>query len=125
MRPVRAGLTGLSLLAGGLGVAAAGDICEPLRERIEAQIGATGALSYAVIVVNADAPVAGKVVGTCAKGTRKLVYVRGDDRGSPAPAASQAARPRQESPVRRIREADVITECRDGTVLRGDGGCPS
>lgn len=131
MRARRAGMVALLLGACGLGSAVAADICEPLRERIEAQIASTGAIRFAVIVVDTDQPVAGKVVGTCARGTRKLVYVRDDDRAEgqgAAPETQQAARPErpaQASPARRTREADIITECRDGTVVRGAGGCPS
>jgi ketosteroid isomerase-like protein len=64
---------GLALLAQS---AWAADICEPLREQIEVQIAATGKSGFAVMVVDADADVAGKVVGTCARGARKLVYVQ-------------------------------------------------
>lgn len=120
MSPVRAGVVALSVLSGGLGQAAATDICEPLRERIEAQIAATGVLSFAVIVANADAPVAGKVVGTCAKGTRKLVYVRAD---SGVRAAAPTPMPAPAPAVASARNDRVITECRDGTVVQGLAPC--
>jgi len=105
----------LGLVSGG---AFAADICEPLREHIEFQIAGTGATGFAVIVVDADAEVAGKVVGTCARGARKLVYVRASTplaTGRPArPAATVASR---------TDNADIITECRDGTVVRGNASC--
>lgn len=113
---------GLALLAQG---AWAADICEPLREQIEAQIAATGKSGFAVMVVDADADVAGKVVGTCAKGARKLVYVQSAATGAvtaasakvaPRPAMAAQAAPRPRGPV-------VITECRDGSVVQGNATC--
>ena len=116
MKTVPLGALVLVLLAGG---AQAADVCEPLREQIEVQIAATGASGFAVMVVDANAEVAGKVVGTCAKGARKLVYVRGAVSGTGA----KPARPVAAAPVVRSREANTITECRDGTVVRGYATC--
>jgi Protein of unknown function (DUF1161) len=107
---------GFGLWASG---AHAADVCEPLREQIEVQIAATGATGFAVVVVDADDPLAGKVVGTCAKGARKLVYVRGAITGS----GTKPARPLAPAPVARNRDANMITECRDGTVVRGNATC--
>jgi Protein of unknown function (DUF1161) len=109
-------LLGLGLLASG---AHAADVCEPLREQIEVRIAATGATGFAVVVVDADTEMAGKVVGTCAKGARKLVYVRGAVSGPGA----RPARPVAAAPVARSKEANTITECRDGTVVRGYASC--
>ena len=116
MKTALPGVMLLILLAGG---AHAADVCEPLRERIEVQIAGTGATGFAVIVVDADAEVPGKLVGTCAKGTRKLVYVRGAVSGPGA----QPARPVAVAPVARSKDADTITECRDGSVVRGYATC--
>lgn len=116
MTSTRLCVLGLALLAGG---ARAADVCEPLREQIEVQIAATGATGFAVIVVDATAEVTGKVVGTCALGTRKLVYVR----GSGAAASAKPARPPLAVPAARGKEVLVITECRDGTVVRGNASC--
>ena len=112
---------GLSLLAG---QANAADICEPLREQIEMQIAATGATGFAVVVVDADAEVAGKLVGTCAKGARKLVYVRaGEGSAVGARAAPRPARPTVTAQAPQSKKGQVITECRDGTVVQGNAGC--
>lgn len=108
-------LLGLGLLAGG---AHAADVCEPLREQIETQIAAAGTTGFAVVVVDANAELAGKVVGTCAKGARKLVYVRGTGAG-----AKPAPRPAAPAPATRSKDASTITECRDGTVVRGYATC--
>jgi hypothetical protein len=106
---------GLALLVGGVQAA---DVCEPLREQIEFQIAGTGATGFAVMVVDADAEVAGKVVGTCAQGSRKLVYVRGGS-ASTRPVRPVAA----PVPPARGNDAHIITECRDGTVVRGNATC--
>lgn len=86
------------------------DNCEAIRSSIESKFRAGGVQSFALVVVDADAGVSGRKVGTCANGTRKIVY-------SAAPAA---ARPVSAGP----RKADegLLTECRDGTVSRG-GDC--
>ncbi|MBL8387915.1 MAG: DUF1161 domain-containing protein [Hydrogenophaga sp.] len=113
----RWGVMGLSLAGAPV---MAGDICEPLREQIEVQIAGTGKTGFAVVVADVDAPVAGKVVGTCAKGTRKLVYVLADNAGGrtarPAPPTTTALAPA------RPRGA-VITECRDGSVVTALADC--
>lgn len=116
MRATHWSALGLGLMAGG---AFAADICEPLREHIEFQIAGTGATGFAVIVVDADAEVAGKVVGTCARGARKLVYVR----ASGPLAAGRPARPAPSTVASRAGDEDIITECRDGTVVRGNASC--
>lgn len=115
MRATRWSALGLGLMAGG---AFAGDICEPLREHIEFQIAGTGATGFAVIVVEANAEVAGKVVGTCARGARKLVYVRAG-----TPQMARPARPAAATVASRAGDEDIITECRDGTVVRGNASC--
>lgn len=115
MRAAR--LSAIGLLGLMTGTAGAADICEPLREHIEFQIAGKGVAGFAVIVVDADAEVAGKVVGTCARGARKLVYVRASDR----PAAGGPTRPA--TVAAREPDQDIITECRDGTVIRGNASC--
>ena len=104
----------------------AADICEPLREQIETQIAATGKSGFAVMVVDADADVAGKVVGTCAKGSRKLVYVQSAATGGEVVAAAKNARPAAAVTAGLAPKAMgpvVITECRDGTVVQGNATC--
>jgi hypothetical protein len=117
MRTTRWTLLGLGLLMAGSAFAAG--ICEPLREQIEFQIAGTGATGFAVIVVDANAQVAGKVVGTCARGARKLVYVRASDR----PATVRPARSAPATVAARETDEDIITECRDGTEVRGNASC--
>lgn len=78
--------------------------CDELRSRIDAKIRASGASGYALAVVDKDAKVNGKVVGSCDLGRRQIVY---------SPSAASAPR----------GEEAMLTECKDGTVKRG-GDCP-
>lgn len=128
-----------SALAGALPGPALALSCEVLQAQIEAKIRRAGVEAFALTVVAADAPAAGRVVGTCELGTKKIVYVRGTAPSAgatgtaaahpSAPAASTAAassapRPRATSSrTGRPPPARVITECRDGTVVVG-GDCP-
>ena len=89
--------------------------CEALRTQIEAKIGAAGVTRFAVLTVDANAPAAGQVVGSCELGTKKIVYQR-DAGSAPAPAAAPSAAPR--SP----EDDEILTECKDGTVSVG-GDC--
>lgn len=92
--------------------------CDALREQIEAKIRASGVAGFSVTVVDVDAPADGKVVGSCDRGSRKIVYARS---GGAAAAASAPMTPPASAPAR--REAPVLTECKDGTVRYG-GDCP-
>lgn len=91
--------------------------CDALRAQIDARIRASGAVGYSLAVVDADARAAGKVVGTCERGTKKIVYGRGDAPGT-MPAAAPAV---PAAPTR--RDEPLLTECKDGSIVRG-GDCP-
>lgn len=106
-------LPALLLLSWGSGSCLANDNCESIRTQIEAKVRASGAKDYAVTVVGADAKAAGQVVGSCDLGAKRIVYTRSS---SPAPAPQ---------PKTTTRDEDVITECKDGTVVRGGGDCHS
>ncbi len=97
--------------------------CEALQASIEAKIRSKGVEHFAVRVVEAASSAGGRVVGTCERGARKLVYVRTPEARSalgqprPASAASAAAPARATS-----QPPPVITECADGRVLT-KGSC--
>ena len=95
------------------GSACAADNCESLRTGIEARIAASGATRFTVTTVDAQAQAVGQVVGTCALGTRKIVYQR--EGGAPSPGDAATARPR-------ARDVPMLTECKDGSVSVG-GDC--
>jgi Protein of unknown function (DUF1161) len=87
--------------------------CETLRADIEAKIRASGVAEFTVTVVDAASPAPGKLVGTCDRGAKKLVYLQ-RAAGSANAAASAAPAARQ--------PAAVLTECNDGSVVVAGGG---
>lgn len=81
--------------------AAAGENCDVLRDQIESRIAAAGVARFTVRTMDANAAVdSGRVVGTCGRGSRKIVY---DVQAGPAPSP-------------------MTTECRDGSTPVG-GAC--
>ncbi|WP_028619849.1 DUF1161 domain-containing protein [Pseudomonas sp. Ant30-3] len=51
--------------------------CEKLKAEIAAKIDAKGASNYSLDIVDKGTAADGKVVGTCEKGTKEIVYKRG------------------------------------------------
>ena len=100
------------------GTASAAPNCDAIRAQVDAKIRASGVSNFTLSIVAADAPVAGKVVGSCDLGTRKIVYVAGSQAARAAASAPPVSRP---APVRASREP-MLTECKDGRVLVG-GDC--
>lgn len=94
---------GLSATAALAAHAQAGN-CDAIRAGIDTKIRASGASGYALTVVDTDAKVEGRVVGSCGRGTKKIVYAAGG--AASAPPAEDA----------------ILTECKDGSVTRG-GDC--
>jgi hypothetical protein len=92
------------------------DNCDAIRAQIDAKVRAGGVVNFRLDTVDAAAPAAGRVVGTCDLGKRKIVYVA----GAPASVAAVPAGPA--SAVKRTATESIITECRDGSMPR-DGTC--
>jgi Protein of unknown function (DUF1161) len=124
--------TCFSLLACGASYA---DNCEDIRGLIEAKIKSAGVARYSVTVVDAAANAPGKVVGACAKGVKKIMYVQQVKPGAAvttAPAVTAAARPAatlapaasaaKPKPPAKPPSDGVLTECKDGSVSVG-GDC--
>jgi hypothetical protein len=88
----------------------ADDNCAAIRAGIEAKVRASGTSNFSLSTAAADARVPGKVVGSCDRGAKKIVYLQ--------PAASA---PASTTPAPRPRER-IVTECRDGSVSVG-GDC--
>ncbi len=84
------------------------DNCEAIRAQIEAKIRGAGVASFSLRIVDAEAELAGEVVGTCGLGTKKIVYSRGA-----APASASAP------PEARPSGGRILTECKDGSVTYG------
>jgi len=87
--------------------AAAAGNCDEIKAGIEARVRAGGVQSFRIEVVEASASAAGRVVGRCARGSRKLVYL-------PVAVAASPAAPASKPPL--------LTECLDGRVVVG-GSC--
>jgi hypothetical protein len=102
------------LLLASLGAPVQADTCDELKSQIESKIKAGGVASFSLSVVAASAPAAGKVVGTCGLGTKKIVY-------TPQAGASAAAPHAAGAPARRRSTADstILTECKDGSMSVG------
>lgn len=94
------------------------DNCEPLRERIEANIASKGVTGFTVTVVDADVAAFGEQVGTCGNGARKVMYLKGPGEQVPAPTPV-AKPPAVNNPA---AKAPILTECKDGSVSMG-GNC--
>ena len=106
------------------GQTAVTDNCEPLRERIEANIASKGVTGFAVTVVDANAAAPGDQVGTCGNGTRKIMYLKGAGAQAPAAVPATVQKPPVATPEksRPAPKEAILTECKDGTVSMG-GTC--
>lgn len=124
------------------GAAAPASACDAVMADINAKIRASGATGYGLLVVGANEPTNGRVVGSCAQGSKKIVYLPGagamsagatstgaTSAGAPSAAgASQRAGSRlvtggtMSAPVVRSAHAqpapggDILTECKPGFV---------
>ena len=93
------------------GSASAASNCDDLLAQIDAKIRGAGVMRFTLTTVPADATVSGKVVGTCERGSKKIVYEA--EANSPSPASS---------PTLRRSNDGILTECKDGSVSIG-GDC--
>lgn len=83
--------------------------CGAIRTQIESKIRSSGVESFTLQVVEAKVKLAGKVVGTCDLGTKKIVY---DSSTEPASTGTQ--------PKAMASEERILTECKDGSVTYGE-----
>ena len=93
------------------GSASAASNCDDILAEIDARIRGAGVMRFTLATVTADATVSGKVVGTCERGSRKIIYEA--ETTSPSPASSPA--------LQRSNDG-ILTECKDGSVSVG-GDC--
>ncbi|MGE8066862.1 DUF1161 domain-containing protein [Pseudomonas sp. NPDC089569] len=66
----------LALLTLGGTAFAEGKSCEALKAEIAAKLDAKGVSGYSLEIVDKGAAAGAKVVGTCEKGTKEIVYKR-------------------------------------------------
>lgn len=104
------------------GAAGATASCEALQAQIEAKIRAAGVAQFTLTTVDAGARAVGKVVGTCALGARKIMYVAGPSAAPMATPCAAASTPRARAAPSRPGTEAILTECRDGSVSMG-GDC--
>ena len=64
-------------LAGAASAQSTRKSCDELKAEIDAKIKKNGVEKFTLDVVDTEAQVEGKVVGTCDGGTKKIVYKRG------------------------------------------------
>ncbi len=102
-------LIALLTVAAATSAAAQAGNCEPLKEQIAAKFRSGGVAQVQLVVVDAAATTSGRVVGSCERGTRKIVEVGRSGTAAPAKPA-----PGKDQPI--------LTECKDGTVSMG-GSC--
>ena len=88
--------------------------CESIRDQIDAKIRAAGVASFTLNIVDAGATAPGRNLGSCDRGSKKIMYIVA---GSADAGASAPAKPHKRGPD------GVLTECKDGTVSLG-GPCP-
>ena len=99
--------------------AAAADGCDALRAQIETKIRNAGVEQFTLAVVDAAASAPGKVVGSCDRGAKSIVYARGPVAGEATPPSNSAS---GAQPQNRPKTETILTECKDGTVAVG-GRC--
>lgn len=73
--------------------------CGELKREIAAKLVAKGVTAYSLDVVAADAVAEGQVVGSCAGGTQRIVYVRGGAETDTVSGAAEAGAQTQELSV--------------------------
>lgn len=88
--------------------------CDELRTEVEAKIRSSGVTNFSVTVMDTATPATGRVVGSCDRGNKKLIY-----RQTEASPASPDKTPAVAPPIttRSVKQDDPIpTECRDGSI---------
>ena len=96
--------------------------CEELRAQVEAKIRSNGVTVFAVEIIEATSKPQGKVVGTCERGTKQLVYSPGRPRTASPNEATRAAAAASATSSAKSMPTAVITECADGRVIT-TGSC--
>ena len=79
--------------------------CEAIASQIETKLRASGLPAPRLISVDRGTAAGGRVLGSCANGSKLIVLVRG------SAAAGNTPRP--------VPTDNIITECKDGRVVRG------
>ena len=95
--------------------------CEDLRERIEAKIRGNGVENFKAEVVEATGQFQGKVVGTCERGAKRIIYFK-EPASSQSPVLVPSSSTAESTAPVKPKVSSVITECADGRVIT-NGDC--
>jgi Protein of unknown function (DUF1161) len=109
----------ISLALGLACSAAVGQTCESIRSEIEQKIRATGTTDFSLATVPAESSAAGKLVGTCDRGAKKILYTRVGSASAAASVAAPSVRPNRATSA---AAQPMLTECKDGSMSLG-GDC--
>lgn len=113
--------------------------CDAIKADIDARVRAGGLSNHSLSVVDKSAPAAGRVVGSCDQGSKKILMTQPALPGQPARPAQAASGPVAAVPVAGTRRDnrrssatdDILTECKDGSIITGPdcskarGGSPA
>ncbi len=101
------------------------DPCDDLLAQIDARIRATGRVNFTLTLADSAAVLPGRSVGSCGRGTRKIMYgagegstpgVLGNGAGNGTGSATASAVP--PSPFK-TQVDGILTECKDGSIAYG------
>jgi Protein of unknown function (DUF1161) len=96
--------------------------CEELRTEVEAKIRSSGVALFTVTIMDVAMPSSGRVVGSCDRGNKKLIYRQAQ--ASPG-NANKPPQPVSPTSTRSVKQEDPIpTECKDGSISM-TGNCQS
>ena len=88
--------------------------CDELRTEVETKIRTGGVSLFTVTIMDVATPTTGRVVGSCDRGSKKLVYQQTDVSAGTTDKKPPSAPP---TPTRSVKQEDPIpTECRDGSI---------
>ena len=108
------------LLLPALHVLAQADNCEPIRLQIEGRFRAGGVANPVLVVLPAGSAGAGRVVGSCGNGSRRIMLqVAGAAATSATTTTSATTATVAAAPAPAAAVDKIPTECKDGSIVIG------
>jgi hypothetical protein len=96
--------------------------CDDLKAQIEGKIKAAGVANFTVTVADTAANAAGKVVGSCDKGAKKIMYLQSPATSAAPASTASASSAKPKPPAKASGGNAILTECKDGSSSIG-GTC--
>ena len=99
--------------------------CDAIRADIDARVRANGIGNHSLSVVDRAALAPGRVVGSCDQGSKKILMTQpgmsalATAAGPAAASATGQPAPSRRDPRRSTTTDDILTECRDGSIVTG------